>query len=141
MKKNITSYLVMCLMVLTTMLTAQNTVYVNTTGSDSNDRLSEITPVKTIAYAVSIAVASESTITEIVLAPGTYEETVTAELSTANCPNLLIRGESAKTTIIKRTGTGRIINTLSGYLTSSNSLTIRDVTLRDANVTNLQGAA
>lgn len=141
MKKNITSYLVMCLMVLTTMLTAQNTVYVNTTGSDSNDGLSEITPVKTFAYAVSLAVASESTITEIVLAPGTYEETVTAELSTANCPNLLIRGESAKTTIIKRTGTGRIINTLSGYLTSSNSLTIRDVTLRDANVTNLQGAA
>ncbi|MEA4976772.1 MAG: T9SS type A sorting domain-containing protein [Paludibacter sp.] len=140
MKKIITSFLGLCLMALTTMLTAQNTVYVNTTGDDSNDGLTEITPVKTFAYAVSIANAGTN-FTEIVLAPGTYEETVTAELSTANCPTLLIRGESAKTTIIQRTGTGRIINTLNGYLTSSNSLTIRDVTLRDANVTNLQGAA
>lgn len=140
MKKIITSCLALCLMGLTTILTAQNTVYVSTTGSDTNDGLSALTPVKTFAYAVSIANAGTN-FSEIVLAPGTYEETVTADLSTANCPNLLIRGESAKTTIIKRTGTGRIINTLSGYLTSSNTLTIRDITLRDANVTNLQGAA
>lgn len=140
MKKIITTCLALCLLGLTTFLTAQNTVYLSTTGSDLNDGLSALTPVRTFAYAVSIANAGTN-FTEIVLAPGTYEETVTAELSTANCPNLLIRGESAKTTIIKRTGTGRIINTLSGYLTSSNTLTIRDVTLRDANVTNLQGAA
>ena len=100
MKKIITSCLALCLMGLTTILTAQNTVYVSTSGSDSNDGLSALTPVRTFAYAVSIANAGTN-FNEIVLAPGTYEETVTADLSTANCPNLLIRGESAKTTIIK----------------------------------------
>lgn len=140
MKKIITSCFALCLMGLTTILTAQNTVYVSTTGSDLNDGLSELTPVKTFAYAVSIANAGTN-FTEIILAPGTYEETVTADLSTANCPNLRISGESAKTTIIKKTAPGRTINTLSGYLTSSNNLTIRDITLKDANVTNLQGAA
>jgi len=140
MKKIITSFVGMCLMGLATILTAQNTVYVSTTGNDLNDGLSEVTPVKTFAFAVSIANAGTN-FTEIVLAPGTYEETVTAELSTTNCPGLRISGESAKTTIIKRTGDGRIITTLSAYLTSSNTLTIRDITLRDATVTNLQGAA
>lgn len=140
MKKIITFCFLLCFLGLTNILKAQNTVYVSTTGSDTNDGLSALTPVKTFAYAVSIANAGTN-FTEIILAPGTYEETVTADLSTANCPNLRISGESAKTTIIKRTGTGRIINTLSGYLTSSNTLTIRDVTLRDATVTNLQGAA
>lgn len=141
MKKNFTSYLALCLMGLTTMLAAQNTVYVSITGDDLNNGLSESTPVKTFIHAVSLATAEGSTVTEIVLAPGTYAESVTADLSTDNCPNLLIRGASAKTTIIKSTGTGRIINTSGDYLISSNTLTIKDVTLRDANVTGLPGGA
>ena len=119
----------------------QKAVYVSPGGNDTNDGLTESTPFKTFAKAIEIVNNSNGEIAEIILAAGTYTESGASVTLSNPCPNLVIRGESAKTTIIKRDGEGRIINTSDSYLTSSNNLTIRDLTLKDATVTNQQGAA
>lgn len=119
----------------------QKAIHVSPGGNDSNDGLTEYTPLKTFGKAIEVVNNSSGEITEIMLAAGTYIESGASATLSNPLPNLTIRGESAKTTIIKRDGEGRIINTSDSYLTSSNNLTIRDLTLRDATVTNQQGGA
>lgn len=119
----------------------QKAIFVSPGGNDSNDGLTENSPLQTFLKAIEVVNNSSGEITEIRLAAGTYIESGASATLSSTVPNLTIRGESAKTTIIKREGEGRIINTTDAYLTSSNNLTIRDLTLKDATVTNMQGAA
>lgn len=119
----------------------QKAIYVSPDGNDTNDGLTESTPLNTFGKAIEKVNSSSGEFTELILAAGTYIISGDAAVLSNPCPNLVIRGESAKTTIIKREGEGRIINTTDAYLTSSNNLTIRDLTLKDATVTNMQGAA
>ena len=134
MKKTILLSFIMASM----MLSAQNTIYVSTTGSDTNDGMSEATPVKTFSKAITKVT---STITEVILAPGTYLETAVADLKVP-CPNLTIRGENAKTTIIQQTTPAtRILFNSATHKSSSNNLTIQDLTFKNGSFTGGGGAA
>ena len=134
MKKTI----LLSLMMASMMLSAQNTIYVSTSGLDTNDGLSAGTPVKTFSKAISMV---NTTTTDVVLAAGTYLETAVATLNAAGS-TLVIRGENAKTTIIQQTSAAtRIFVNGAAHRASNNSLTIKDVTLKGGSFTNGGGPA
>lgn len=122
------------------MLNAQDKIYLSTTGLDTNDGFTAETAVATFLKAIGLTNASAGVVKEIIIAPGRYIETGTPTLNIP-APDLIIRGESATNTILERSGTGRLLNTLSTYLSTTNNLTIRDLTFKNATLSNNQGAA
>ena len=111
------------------------TIYVNADpliGNDVTGTGEVATPVKTLAKALTLLGGQT---TEIILAAGTYNETTIGNISVA-CPNLVIKGANATTTIINGSGitnaNGRILKTASNYESTSNNLTLQDLTFTRA---------
>ena len=119
------------------MLSAQNTIYVNTSGSDTNDGRTTGTPVLTFSKAISMVTA---TTTEVILAAGTYQETAVASINAAGS-TVTIKGENAANTIIIAAVGKRILINGALHQGSNNSLTIQDLTFKGAAVSAGSGGA
>jgi hypothetical protein len=121
-------------MMASMMLSAQNTIYVNTSGSDTNDGLTAGTPVLTLAKAIAL---SSSATTNIYLSAGTYMQTAATSLNALSNINLTISGESASNTTISTTTAGirLLVANAAPFTTSANTVTIRNLTFSGANIT------
>jgi len=115
-----------------------STVYLKTTGDDLNDGLTPETAVATFSQAVKLANDSEGDVNTIDIEAGEYIHDGLAATLDKVIPNLVIRGESAMTTIIRKTGPGRILN---AYQSTAKTVTVQDLTFCDTDHSNAFGGA
>ncbi|KKK91034.1 hypothetical protein LCGC14_2717020, partial [marine sediment metagenome] len=98
-----------------------NIFYVNTSGSDSNNGLTWATAFRTLVYAISQCVSGNGDM--ILMAPGTYDETVNgANGVIIAIDNLSIRGvgEGVEITNSNTQNNGRVFNVTSDNVTFTN---------------------
>ena len=103
-----------------TILTASTTLYVNTTGSDSNNGLSLTTPFQTIQNALNVASSFDNVIYNVTIqvSDGTYKENLTIKPLLNPLGNLTLQGNQSNSSsvIIQSPGSG---NTLAAYYGTS----------------------
>ena len=112
-----------------TVLSAPLTIYVNTTGSDSNSGLSLASPLKSIQTAVNKAVSYDNSIYNITvqLSDGLYQEALTLSPLIGTAGFLIIQGNtvtSSSVTIQSTGSTAYTVRSQSGGLIQLNSLTL-----------------